>query len=141
MLRVIRARLARFVSFDLPLVALYRQPAAEIAADVSPTRLEQEPARLELVARVKRFVYARLDVENRVAQLVLRVVEPDRPRPFRVPFVWPIALAGAAACIFIMRGLPVQAWERFGIWLGIGLVIYVVYGYRHSALRGTASNA
>jgi basic amino acid/polyamine antiporter, APA family len=34
-----------------------------------------------------------------------------------------------------MKGLPVQAWERFGIWLAIGLVIYFAYGYRHSVLR------
>jgi APA family basic amino acid/polyamine antiporter len=36
-----------------------------------------------------------------------------------------------------MKGLPVQAWERFGIWLAIGLVIYFSYGYRHSRLRET----
>ncbi|MSO49754.1 MAG: hypothetical protein EXQ49_07600, partial [Acidobacteria bacterium] len=29
----------------------------------------------------------------------------------------------------------VQAWERFGVWLLIGLVIYLGYGYRHSHLR------
>ena len=34
-----------------------------------------------------------------------------------------------------MVGLPYQAWERFGIWLVIGVVIYVLYGYRHSRLR------
>ena len=49
--------------------------------------------------------------------LVLRVKEPDRPRPFKVPFVWVIAPLGVAACLFIMVGLPKQAWERFGIWL------------------------
>ena len=67
--------------------------------------------------------------------LVLRVVEPDRPRPFRVPFAWVIAPLGVAACLFIMVGLPYQAWERFGIWLVIGAVLYVAYGYRHSKLR------
>ncbi len=71
-----------------------------------------------------------------VGVLVLRVVEPDRPRPFRVPFVWPIALLGAAACVFIMIGLPGQAWIRFGWWLAIGLALYVLYGFRHSRLRG-----
>ena len=67
--------------------------------------------------------------------LVLRIKEPDRERPFRVPFVWLIAPLGVAACIFIMVGLPYQAWERFGIWLGIGIVLYAIYGYRHSKLR------
>jgi APA family basic amino acid/polyamine antiporter len=68
--------------------------------------------------------------------LVLRVKEPDRPRPFKVPYVWVIAPLGVGACLFVMRGLPPQAWERFGIWLVIGAVIYLVYGYRHSRLRG-----
>ena len=67
-----------------------------------------------------------------VGVLVLRVKEPDRPRPFRVPLVWPVAILGAAACGFIMYGLPRQAWIRFGWWLAIGLAIYAAYGYRHS---------
>ena len=46
-----------------------------------------------------------------IGVLVLRVKEPERPRPFRVPLVWPVALLGTAACIFIMVGLPPQAWE------------------------------
>ena len=66
---------------------------------------------------------------------VLRRLDPSRPRPFKVPFVWPVSLAGAAACLFVMKGLPVHAWERFGIWLVIGLVIYFAYGHRHSVLR------
>ena len=67
--------------------------------------------------------------------LVLRVKEPDRPRPFKVPFVWVIAPLGVAACLFIMVGLPTQAWERFGIWLVIGIILYAVYGYKHSKLH------
>ena len=54
--------------------------------------------------------------------LVLRVKEPERPRPFRVPLVWLVAPLGIVACLFIMAGLPRQAWERFGIWLAIGAV-------------------
>jgi len=38
--------------------------------------------------------------------LILRVKEPDRPRPFKVPFVWVLAPAGVAACLFVMKGLP-----------------------------------
>ncbi len=67
--------------------------------------------------------------------LVLRVKEPGRPRAFRVPFVWVVAPLGIAACVFVMLGLPPQAWERFAIWLGIGVAIYAAYGYRHSHLR------
>jgi APA family basic amino acid/polyamine antiporter len=70
-----------------------------------------------------------------IGVLVLRYKDPDRPRPFRVRFVWPVAILGAAACVYIMRGLPTHAWERFGIWLLIGLALYFAYGYRHSGLR------
>ena len=70
-----------------------------------------------------------------VGVLVLRHKEPERHRPFRVPFAWPVCLGGAAACIFVMRGLPGTAWVRFGVWLAIGLVLYFTYGFRHSKLR------
>jgi APA family basic amino acid/polyamine antiporter len=71
-----------------------------------------------------------------IGVLALRYLEPDRPRPFRVKFVWPVTILGAAACIYTMFGLPVRAWERFGIWLVIGLLLYFFYGFRKSTLRG-----
>jgi len=71
-----------------------------------------------------------------IGVLVLRYKEPDRPRPFKVPFVWPVTILSAAGCVFIMKGLPHQAWERFGYWLVLGLLLYFVYGYQHSRLRG-----
>jgi APA family basic amino acid/polyamine antiporter len=72
-----------------------------------------------------------------VGVLVLRVVEPERPRPFRVPLVWAVCILGAAACVFVMAGLPRQAWERFAIWLAIGLVLYFAYGFKHSRLNAS----
>jgi APA family basic amino acid/polyamine antiporter len=74
-----------------------------------------------------------------IGVLVLRYTQPDRPRPFRVPFVWPVCLGGAAACVFVMWGLPTHAWERFGIWLAIGLALYFAYGFRNSTLRRGAA--
>ena len=72
-----------------------------------------------------------------IGVLVLRYKDPARPRSFKVPFVWPVSLLSTAACLFIMKGLPRQAWERFGIWLAIGLVVYFLYGYRHSRIRNS----
>jgi APA family basic amino acid/polyamine antiporter len=69
-----------------------------------------------------------------VGVLALRLREPGRPRPFRVPFVWLVAPLGAAACVFVMAGLPRVAWYRFALWLVVGVVIYLGYGLRHSRL-------
>ena len=70
-----------------------------------------------------------------IGVLVLRVREPNRERPFKVPFVWVVALGGSAACLFVMKGLPTRTWIMFSIWLVIGLVLYFTYGYRHSVVR------
>src|SRR5690242_3819742 len=70
-----------------------------------------------------------------IGVLVLRYKDPDRPRPFKVPFVWPVTVLGSVLCLYVMRGLPRQAWERFGWWLAIGLVLYFSFGFRNSTLR------
>jgi len=70
-----------------------------------------------------------------IGVIVLRHTDAARPRPFRVPFVHLVGIVGAGLCVFIMKGLPGVAWERFGWWLLIGLVLYFAYGYRHSKLR------
>ena len=70
-----------------------------------------------------------------IGVMVLRHTDRERPRPFRVPFVYVVAPAGAILCLVVMRGLPRLAWERFGWWLLIGIALYAVYGYRHSTLR------
>jgi basic amino acid/polyamine antiporter, APA family len=130
-----------------------------------------------------------------VGVMVLRHTEPNRPRPFRTPWVpllpvwllvlWSLvptlgehagwgkrletvvvlaiailgtvfsvvglsawlrsrkvpelvktefALAGIASCVWLMAGLPAVTWWRFAGWLAIGLVIYALYGFRHSRL-------
>jgi APA family basic amino acid/polyamine antiporter len=69
-----------------------------------------------------------------VGVLALRVKDPSRPRPFRVPMVWVVAPTGAAACLYVMTALPPAAWIRFGIWMVIGTVFYFSYGFRHSRL-------
>ena len=41
----------------------------------------------------------------------------------------------------MMKYLDGVTWIRFGIWLGIGLLVYAVYGYRNSALRDPDADA
>jgi APA family basic amino acid/polyamine antiporter len=67
--------------------------------------------------------------------LVLRYLEPDRVRPFRTPFVPVVPILAILSCLWLMLGLPMITWIRFGIWLLIGLVIYLVYGRRRSVLQ------
>ena len=76
-----------------------------------------------------------------IGVLVLRIKEPNRPRPFRVRWVWPVCLGGALACFYVMLGLPWSAWVRFAVWLAIGLAIYAGYGYRKSRVRAADPGA
>jgi basic amino acid/polyamine antiporter, APA family len=67
--------------------------------------------------------------------ILLRYQEPNRVRPFRVPWVPFTPLISIAACLYLMTQLPGVTWKRFGYWLLLGLVIYFLYGIRHSRLR------
>jgi basic amino acid/polyamine antiporter, APA family len=72
--------------------------------------------------------------------IILRRTEPDRPRPFRTPLVPWVPLLAILSCGYLMAELPWVTWARFIIWLGIGLVFYYLYGFRHSRLnRPTAA--
>jgi APA family basic amino acid/polyamine antiporter len=70
-----------------------------------------------------------------IGVIVLRRLEPDLERGFRVPFVPFFPLIGAALCIYLMTRLEGVTWLRFGIWLVLGLIIYAVYGRVHSRLQ------
>jgi basic amino acid/polyamine antiporter, APA family len=67
-----------------------------------------------------------------VGVLVLRIREPDVSRPFKTPAVYVVAPLGAASSLFLMFGLPFDTWLRIIVWFVIGLVVYAVYGLRHS---------
>jgi basic amino acid/polyamine antiporter, APA family len=71
--------------------------------------------------------------------LVLRIREPELARPFKTPAVYVVAPLGAASSLFLMLGLPLDTWLRFGAWLLIGLLLYAFYGMRRS--RVAASDA
>jgi APA family basic amino acid/polyamine antiporter len=68
--------------------------------------------------------------------LYLRYVDPDRARPFRTPFVPVVPVLAIIGCIYLMSTLPGDTWIRFLIWMGLGLVVYVVYSNRASRIAG-----
>ncbi|HEX8147392.1 MAG TPA: amino acid permease, partial [Pyrinomonadaceae bacterium] len=70
-----------------------------------------------------------------VGVIVLRRKDPDRPRPFRVPFgPYLLPILGAVSCAALIYFLPEGSYWRFIGWLAIGLAIYLAYGYSRSAV-------
>ncbi len=66
---------------------------------------------------------------------ILRYTDPNRPRPFRVPFgPYLLPLLGVASCLFLMFYLPPASWWRFIGWLVLGFAIYSAYGYSRSLI-------
>jgi APA family basic amino acid/polyamine antiporter len=72
--------------------------------------------------------------------IILRYKDPERERPFRVPLgPWFLPVLGIISCLGLIYYLPPSSWWRFIGWLVVGMVIYFLYGYRHSRLRGVQS--
>ncbi|WP_019971354.1 amino acid permease [Mycobacterium sp. 141] len=66
--------------------------------------------------------------------IMLRRTRPDLPRGFRTPLVPVLPIAAIAACGWLMLNLTGLTWIRFLIWMAIGLVVYTIYGRKHSVL-------
>jgi basic amino acid/polyamine antiporter, APA family len=76
-----------------------------------------------------------------LAVIVLRRTRPDAPRSFRAPFVPFTPLVGIAFALWLLSRLPAIAWERFLIWMAIGLAVYFLYGRRHSRLASESERS
>jgi basic amino acid/polyamine antiporter, APA family len=68
------------------------------------------------------------------AVLLLRIRRPDAERPFRCPAVYVLAPLGIAVNLLMMLFLPLATWLRLVGWLVVGLLIYFLYGRRHSVV-------
>ena len=67
-----------------------------------------------------------------IAVLILRKTDPDRPRPFKVPFSPWLPLMGVLCCGGLMVYKSLEAGSSamlFPVWLGIGAIIYLLYGF------------
>jgi APA family basic amino acid/polyamine antiporter len=75
--------------------------------------------------------------------IVLRRTRPDLRRSFRTPWVPWLPGAAIIACAWLMLNLTALTWIRFLVWMAVGLVVYLLYGVRHSAVgrREAATSA
>lgn len=67
-----------------------------------------------------------------IAVLILRHTDPNRERPFKVPFSPITPILGIVCCGGLMVYKSMQAGGSallFPVWLGIGAIIYLLYGF------------
>jgi APA family basic amino acid/polyamine antiporter len=66
---------------------------------------------------------------------VMRVKNPDAPRPFKTPLVPLVPILGIVWNFAMMYSLGWSNWLRLVVWLVIGQAIYFLYSRHHSHLR------
>ena len=66
---------------------------------------------------------------------VMRVKNPNQPRPFKTPLVTLVPILGIAVNFALMYSLGWSNWLRLVVWLVIGQAVYFGYGRAHSHLR------
>jgi len=85
----------------------------------------------QLVSMVTLFIFATVCL----GVWILRHTHPEFHRPFKVPFVPWIPLAGIITCLAQMTMLPAVTWVQLIIWLILGFALYFTYSIRHSKIR------
>lgn len=73
-----------------------------------------------------------------VAVLILRKTDPERPRPFKVPFSPVTPILGIICCggLMIYKSMqPSGSALLFPVWLGFGAIIYLLYGFVKNRLN------
>jgi APA family basic amino acid/polyamine antiporter len=74
-----------------------------------------------------------------VAVIVLRYRQPDLHRTFRTPGMPLVPAIGVVFSLWLVTFLAPETWLRFAVWFLLGLIVYFVYSYRHSALARAVS--
>jgi APA family basic amino acid/polyamine antiporter len=97
-----------------------------IAAGFTPIRILGE---LVSIGTLLAFVIVSIGI------IVLRKKRPDLDRPFKTPMVPFVPIMSAVVALALMASLPGETWRRLVIWMVLGVVVYFLYGYRHSVLR------
>ncbi len=69
-----------------------------------------------------------------VGVMILRKTQPDRPRPFKTPFVWVVCPLAIAGTLLLFFNLSMYTIGMFVGWAVIGIIFYYAYGHRRSHL-------
>lgn len=67
-----------------------------------------------------------------VGVMMLRRVDPSRPRPFRTPLIWIVGPLAVFGCALLFFSLGWYTIKLFLIWAVIGLVVYFGYSRKRS---------
>jgi len=74
-----------------------------------------------------------------ISVLLLRLTDPDRPRPFRAPAIWVVAPLAVVGCVYLYASLDWVSILVLPVWGAIGLAIYFGYSRARSHVgRGIA---
>ena len=69
------------------------------------------------------------------AVLLLRIRQPSLHRPFKVKYLPLVAVLGCSFNLLLMFSLDASTWLRLLVWSIIGIVVYFMYGAKHSHLN------
>ena len=70
--------------------------------------------------------------------MILCVKDAGRARPFRTPLIWVVGPLAMIGCTILFLSLDHITLKLFAGWAVIGVLVYLAYGMRRSALARAA---
>lgn len=114
------------VKYRTPYVAtLLTGVIVAVAAGLMPLNVSAE---LTSMGALFAFIFVAVSV------IILRRLQPEISRPFRVPLSPLVPGFGALICLYLVFSLSRMTHLRFFIWLVAGMIVYFIYGFRKSSL-------